>query len=303
MKYINKNKFIQFELWKDCAIGCKFCCNKGQPITNKLLSLQLIYNKLNSKEILDYNEIGFIGGEIFNIELKDMAVKDKFYMLFNKLSTLNFDKIYIATSLIFDINVYLIPFLEYLKDIHLLDKVIICTSFDVKYRFHTQEKKELWKNNMLNLKIKYPFLSLHTEIILTEWFLNAVLNDDFNIINFENVFKTRIDYIEPSSGLYYKDKYECEKDCPGFFPKKETFIKFIKKCIRNKSIDFNTFLSMELRSNTLYFIENNEYKVAKNRRNSDGRCELSDKTKKYDIGLIDSDKKMVDIAKIMYSII
>ena len=33
--YKNPNKFIQFELWKDCSIGCKFCCNKGQPKIDK----------------------------------------------------------------------------------------------------------------------------------------------------------------------------------------------------------------------------------------------------------------------------
>lgn len=303
MVYINNKKFIQFELWKDCTIGCKFCCNKGQPKTDKLLSLSYINSILDSKDIYFYDEIGFIGGEIFNSELEDNTIKNKFYAIFDKVSKLNFEKIYIATSLIFDISKYLLPFIEYMKKINILDKVIICTSFDVKYRFHTNEMKELWKKNMLYLKSNFKELRLHTEIILTEWFLNAVLKDEFDIKAFEKVFKTSIDYIEPSSGLYYKDKNECEKACPGFFPKKSTFVKFITKCIKNNLINIDTFLSMELRSNTLYFIENNNYRVATERRLGDGRCELSDKTKNYDIGFIDSDKKMIDIAKIIYSTI
>ena len=60
-------------------------------------------------------------------------------------------------------------------------------------------------------------------------------------------------------------------------------------------LDFNKLFSMNLRSEELYFIENGIRRVAKDRRLGDGRCELSDKTKKYDIGFIDSDEKMRDV--------
>lgn len=296
--YKNTNKFVQFELWKSCTIGCKFCCNKGQKDVDKQESIRYVMSKLDEKDILNYNEIGFIGGEFFNGELD--SVKQDFYSLFEKVSKMHFSKIYITAALIYDLKKDLLKFLDYLKELRISDKVILCTSFDVKYRFHTQEKKELWKNNILYLKEFYPELRLHTEIILTEWFLNAVLNNDFVINNFKNVFNTSVDYIEPSSGLFFKDKFECEKSCPGFFPKKSSFIKFLKKCYEENSIDFNTFLSMELRSNTLYYLENENKKVAMNRRDSDGRCEISDKTKKYDIGFIDSNKKMYQVAQEFY---
>ena len=73
-KFKNKNRFIQFELWKDCSLGCKFCFNKKQKDVNKIESLQFVLNKLDDSEMLDYNEIGFIGGEFFNNELKDNDV-------------------------------------------------------------------------------------------------------------------------------------------------------------------------------------------------------------------------------------
>lgn len=297
----NENTFVQFELWKDCKIGCKFCCNKGQPKIDKLQSLQFITAKLKELQIIKHDEIGFIGGEFFNGEL-DPLIKPVFYNLFYDVSKLNFSKIYITAALIYDINVDLIPFLDYLRKIQLLDKIVLCTSFDVKYRFKTQEHKELWKRNMLFLKDNYPELRLHTEIILTEWFLNAVLNDEFDLKAFKDVFNTSVDYIEPSSGLYYVDKYACEKDLPGFFPKKETFLKFLKKSIRKDLINRDSFLSMELRSNTLFFIENGKVRIAEDRRSGDGRCELSDKTKKYDIGFIDSNNKMYDVAQTFFKL-
>jgi hypothetical protein len=56
---------------------------------------------------------------------------------------------------------------------------------------------------------------------------------------------------------------------------------------------------MELRSEELYFIENGKHRVAKNRRLCDGRCELSDKTKKYDIGFIDSERSMREVVELV----
>lgn len=295
--YENKNKFVQFELWKDCKIGCKFCCNKGQLKINKVESLKYVLDKLKEKDIEQYNEIGFIGGEFFNGELESQEIEDLFYLVFSELTTLNFEKIYIATSLIYNLDEYLIPFLKFLQGKNILQKVIICTSYDVKYRFKTQSEVELWKRNMLFLYEHFSELRLHTEIILTEWFLKAVLNDNFKINDFKQAFHTAVDYIEPSSGLFYKDKIECEKDIPGFFPRKETFIAFLMKCSKDKSINLHTFLSMELRSNILYFIENGKRCIAKDRRKGDGRCELINKNKRYEIGFINSDTKMIDIVK------
>ena len=101
-KYKADTTFIQYELWKCCSIGCKFCCNKGQKDINKIDSLNFVLSKLEDPEILNYDEIGFIGGEFFNNELKDNLVCDLFYKVFEKVASLHFNKIYITTSLIFN---------------------------------------------------------------------------------------------------------------------------------------------------------------------------------------------------------
>lgn len=295
----NKNKFLQYELWKDCCIGCKFCCNKGQPDLNKVESLQFVINKLDDEEVYDYNEIGFIGGEFFNREIEDEQVKSLFYKMFEKLTKFDhIEKIYITTALIYDCNKLLFPFLTYLREIGILNKCLLCTSYDIAYRFYTEERKSLWKANVLKLHELYPELRLHTEIIVTQHFINAVLNDEFSITEFKKEFNTHVDYIEPGSGLFYIDKNECEKDIPGFFPTKESFVKFLAKTIlQNKEIDPYTFCSMELRSSKLYYIDGGRRMVVDGRRSTNGVAEPLDKTKKYEIGLIDSDKTMRAICK------
>lgn len=297
-KFKNKNRFIQFELWKDCSLGCKFCFNKKQKDVNKIESLQFVLNKLDDSEMLDYNEIGFIGGEFFNNELKDNDVKQLFYNIFKKLSTMHFEKIYITGALMYDIQLYLIPFLNYLKELKVLEKVLLCTSYDLKYRFYTKEREDLWKNNMLTLHKLYPELKLHTETVITQYFIDAVLNDEFSITEFCNAYNTRLDYIEPTSGLYYKDKQECMKDIPDFFPTKDSFIDFMMKTgVESNEIDLKTFLSMEIRSNKLYYLDEGIRCVSANRRENDGMIVPKDSSIKYEIGFADSDDNMPELVR------
>jgi hypothetical protein len=302
-KLINKNRFLQYELWKDCHIGCKFCCNRGQKDLNKIESLNFILNKMDDEEVHNYNEMGFIGGEFFNGEIDDNEVKKLFYKIFEKCKDLidkgMIEKIYITTALIYDMDKSLIPFLEYIKELGILDRLLVCTSYDIAYRFHTEERENLWKNNMLKLHNLYPEMQLHTEIIMTQFFIDAVLNDKFSITDFQNTYHTRCDYIEPASGLYFKDKKECAEELPGFFPTKDSYIQFLKKMIQTKEIEFETFLSMELRSSKLYYIDGGKRLIQEDRRSTDGSAKPVDKNIKYEIGLLDSDKSMRELALII----
>lgn len=296
----NENRFIQYELWKACRNGCTFCFNRGQPDVDKVERLKYVIEKLNDLEVDNYNEIGFIGGEFFDNELENNEVRKLFYKLFDiccdKVKQGKLDKIYITTGLIFDIKPYLIPFLDYLRYIGISDRCLLCTSYDLEGRFHTKEKEDLWKSNMDYLNIVYSEIKLHTEIILTQKFINAVLDDSFSITQFKEKYHTGIDYIEPSSGFYFNDKKDAEKYLKDFFPTKSSFIKFLKKTSSKNEIDLSTFLSMELRSNKIYNIDY-EPTVIDNRRDINIRIVPKDKTKKYEFGFIDSEDKMVDIAR------
>ena len=99
------DKCIQFELWKDCKQGCKFCCNKGARPTNKAHSFKYIQKVLNSLQPNEYDSIGLIGGELFNGEM-DLYMH-QFYNVMSRIKDLNPKNIYIATSLIYNMRDYL----------------------------------------------------------------------------------------------------------------------------------------------------------------------------------------------------
>ena len=286
------DKFIQFELWKECKQGCKFCCNKGARPINKLHSLKYILNILNGLRPNEYDSIGLIGGELFNGEM-DLYM-NQFCNVMNRIKELNPKNIYIATSLLYDMRDYLIPLLKAFDEVYnIADKIVICTSWDAKYRFHNQEQCALWAKNMMALHKIMPKVRTHTEIILTQHFIDLVNSGNWNMDVFRKVFYTDVDFIEPSSGLYYTDKHECQKDIPGFFPTKASFIQFIKN-IRDK-YDINRLCSTDLRADELHYFNGVEHKVAKDRRTNGCKEHSSDLTKKYDIGFIDSEESMRDV--------
>ena len=300
------NKFIQFELWKDCRNNCKFCFLRGQKDHDKEESLDFIKDKLNSSYMDNYNEIGFIGGEIFDNQISDKVIRTKFYDLFHicreKIRLNKLDKIYVATALVYDVNEYLIPFIELLIEIDIIDKVLLCTSYDSKYRFRTKKMKDLWESNMKLLHKKYPQLKLHTEIIITQYFIDDVLSGAFSIEEFSNKFNTSIDYIEPTSGLYYLDKKECCKDMPDFFPSLNSFISFMEKtAILSNQIDLSKFLSMDIRSNTAYCTIDDNRVLIEDRTNSISEFIDHEKNQaKYEIGFIDSDYDMRTVVEQLY---
>lgn len=293
------SRFIQYSLWNDCSVGCKFCYNKGQKDIDKIKSLNFVLDKLNDEEVMLYDEVGFIGGEFFNRELENEAVLALFIKLFLKVKELkHINKIYITTSLIYDISKYLKPFIVYLGELGILNKVLLCTSYDTKYRFYTKQREDLWKSNMLELYNSFPNLKTHVETIVTQHFIDSVLNDTFSIKSFCDTYHTRMDFIAPESGFYYNDKFDCQRDIPGFYPTKDSFIKFLYKVgLKTKEIDLKTFLSMEIHSDKVYYLDNGEHYCKDDRRSGYGEVVPVDKTKKYEMGFIDSDLNMRDVVE------
>lgn len=299
-RYLAPRKFIQYQLWQDCNNGCLFCSEKCPTQVDKIWSLNYILEKLDDEEVKDFEEVGIIGGEIFDYQLDDPEVNELFYKLLRKICCMPFKKIYIATNLIYDVHKHLVPCLEFLKKMKVEDKVLICTSYDTNWRFKGYKcglpKKHLFRDNMNWLHEHYPEFNTHIEIILTGDFIDKVLSGDFDIAYFSNYYKSRIDYIEPASGMYYADKQELQKVCPNFFPTKKQFMDFLKQeCVIKKNVDITCLISYQIRASRIYHLDSGQYVCYEDRRQPGFRVKCLDETRKYELGFIDSEDSMEDI--------
>lgn len=298
---MENDDFLQYEIWKDCKNGCKFCTNFKQKDIDKISSLKYILTDLDLRKNDKIADIGFIGGEFFDDQLNNQEVRMLFYQLFDwceqKLKNNTLKRVFITSCLIFDIQNSLIPFLDYLRDKNILDKVMLCTSYDIKYRFYTEKRKKLWEDNMLFLHESYPELKIHTQTIMTQFFIDAVLNNEFDIKAFCEKYHTFIDYNEPQSGFFY-DKQGMYKAIPDFFPTKESFSKFLlKTVIQDRVINPSTFLIRDLHCSELDYIYDGERKKLFNRRNKENYYLTPGQKNSNELGFIDSDIKMADLAQ------
>ena len=76
------NRFLQFELWKACNHGCKFCYNLCQKdFANVKTNIKIINDKIKDFDYIKYNQLGIIGGEFFDKQLEQFNVKSEFYDL------------------------------------------------------------------------------------------------------------------------------------------------------------------------------------------------------------------------------
>lgn len=289
------NNVLQYTPWIDCNTGCRFCFNRNQPDVDKVKSLKYLISLLKLPEAQTVDGYGLIGGEFFQNQLQDPEVFTLFYELVDRIIglLLKRDKhnFWITTSLLFKMDKYLLPFLDHIKEQGVLDRILLCTSWDSKYRFKNENARRLWEANVDRLHELYPELRIHVEIILTEHLMQMYLNGEFEVHAFADRYKVRVDFLEPNTG--FQDKEPFMRDMPDFLGKRATFMRFVREVVSTWSAqEKDDFLNQKLRSNILYHIENGKHYHVVNRHN----IPILKQTCKHDIkqGYSDSDRNMTD---------
>ena len=254
------NKFIQFQLWRDCNSGCRFCYNNQTNQVDKLAMIEFTIDRLKHDDIgACYRRLGLIGGEFFDKQLNDSHVRKKFYelidLIINLIKSKRIDQLCVTTSLIYKDTTELKYFIDKFVKNDVVSNLLICTSFDTVYRFHNDAGKRVWHDNMISLAQNSNNIKTHVEIILTEHFLNEVINDKFNIKLFEQQYNTRVDFIDCQYFESNQTKQSIEQNLPLFVPKRKTFLKFVTKLAKSEQYNINDLLNPNLHSNTIY-IEN-----------------------------------------------
>lgn len=262
----NDDQFIQYTLWYNCSNRCDFCHFNG--ITTNVDKKQTIKFAKNFISKIRNCSIGLIGGELFDRNMDD--VEFEFFQLVKTciegIKANKLVNIYLSTSLLFDVDLHLINILEEFRKTNTIGNVVLCTSYDTIGRFHTDISRQLWSRNVKRVKQLFPTIRIHTEIILTEDFMQKVLANEFNILDFKIENNTSIDFMSPH--MIDWNNRNCNKSSiENFFPKRTTFIKFVKKTIIvDKIIPKERFLNWQLRASTIYYPYNGKIVKYTNRR-------------------------------------
>lgn len=256
-------KVLQFELWQECNNRCKFCY-LGQNIlhTDTQQKIKALKDTINKIDCIDpsYEVVAFIGGEFFQGQLADPVVHELFFTLMHKtanlLNTGRLKEVWISVTLTIGQQKDLYKTIELFED---KSKLWLLTSWDSKWRFHSQKMSNTWEYHMKHLHELWPSLKLNTTIILTGDFIDKYLLNEFNLNSFSEEFNTAFFFKQPASGQIItasnnqEIKRKVNELMPNFFPTREQFLSFLlkfKQC--EHSVNWSKLFNIEYRADDVY---------------------------------------------------
>lgn len=229
------NKQLQIELWPECRCNrCDFC--------NLVLSSELRGDGLQSnpniilspekKNVFIERAIYFLdtvdwslydtllirGGEVFNHF--DKSILPLYGCFIQKISSLikegEIKKLFLITSLKYPFEYSLLHAtldMLLMSGIDVSEKVLVGTSWDVRYRF-TEKSLSYWKENIKILDEKS--IPIHITSILTQSFIEGFLKESQDIID---VMDRDFDFIAAQGKpelLHLEKFFPNRKDCMDF---------------------------------------------------------------------------------------
>ena len=218
----------EFILWNNCPNNCEFCWlkkEKQQTYNEQLESIDLVYDIV--KDLKDTHTL-FVGGEIF--AETDKLIKEKLLNLydltFKRMLDGYLDLCYFNTNILYKLDNLLLPVLDKMKRLNLLNKVHFTTSGDYYGIFANDNTAKLFYNNLHTLHKLYPEMLIYVNIILTDTFCNDILEDRFNIADYEaehGVYVNTIPFIKfgntleaPTRNKFMQTILHLNEQMPGY---------------------------------------------------------------------------------------
>ncbi len=311
--YLNnyKRKTFQWELWSFCNQKCVFCYlgadNKDTRAERQMKSLIDFEKSIDNLDYTLYNNISIIGGEFFQGEFHTPEIKEKFLSIMKKIGQLYEDKkigsCWLTCTLTRKEQDGLYDLLDYFKKnkIFVPNKkytasgLWLCTSYDTKGRFHTQEQKDNWNYHMLNIHKHYKFVKFNTTMILTGNLIDEYLKGNLHFDKFSKKYNTTLFFKQPGLGTKYdpfiqeyrrknncsyqeahlEAKKDANKNCYkwNFFPLRQQFLEFLERVYLKEPEYYDRICNIRYRADELHRNYNDNDSDITNRRSKNSLIE------------------------------
>lgn len=208
---VNLNNFgrrsFQWEVWAMCNNYCTYCYlgseNRHTDKERQMKSLVDLHKAIDNLDFRIYNNVSLIGGDFFQGQIDDPDVHDSFMALIEKLAIAYRDgklgSIWITCTMTLGPQKHLYEMLDLFEKYECFPRekwnssgLWLCTSWDIKGRFHTPDRLENWDHHMLNIQKEYPWVKFNTTIILMEPFCQAVIDGQWSPREFAKKYKTTL---------------------------------------------------------------------------------------------------------------
>ena len=253
----NMFNMVQYSVWPTCCNNCQFCLRLNRDIWN---SQQMINRIKAIRENINYvdwkdkfsNGISLLGGELFYIT--DKEIQKEFLLLVDdiiekilKKSSNPLCRLSVVTNGLYE-PTFLFRVFDRVNETVGIQKADINFSYDLKYRFASEDKRQLCLQNINKVHNRYNY-KVGVQTITTQYFIDEVLSGRFNIDKFEKE-------VIPGNELHLLYPHPINPllpPLPDFNFTRDSLVKFVKFLKNNHPTQWYNFYYSTLNSGTFKF--------------------------------------------------
>lgn len=235
---------VQYGVWSNCCNDCDFCLRLWRtPLSKAEMLHQLDMIKQNIDYIDWKNKfsygISLLGGEMYHIT--DPELQESFLELIDiiiekilKVSPNPDVKYSTVTNGLYD-PTFLFKVIDKIVNAVGKKAIDVNFSYDLKYRFHTKERRKLCLENINKFHERYNY-NIGVQMILTQYLIDMVKNGEFSITEF-------LDKEIPGNTLtfLYPHPINTGLDLPDFNFKRSDFLNFMLYLSQNYPLIYKNF--------------------------------------------------------------
>lgn len=185
-------KMVQYSVWSNCCNNCDFCLRKERIPYTKQKQLSMIhFIQENIKSVDWINEfssgVSLLGGELYYItdeELQNsfLSLIDiiiKYILIPNKDKTCMYSSV---TNGMYEPS-FLYKVIDKIVEAVGINHIDINFSYDLKYRYHTEEARQQVLKNINEFTKRYDYKT-GVQMILTQYVIDKIKSNEFDIPKF-----------------------------------------------------------------------------------------------------------------------
>lgn len=243
---LNRSNMVQYGIWSNCSNKCDFCLIEKHYYRDSTTMISYLQEVIDNVKIQDWankfsDGISLLGGELYFIT--DKAVQDKFMELIDviieyvlKVSKNPNCKYSTVTNGIYEPS-FLYRVIDRIIEKAGIQYVDVNFSYDLKYRFHSEEARNQCLQNIIDFHKRYNY-RIGVQMILTQYLIDMINIGEFSIDKWQNE-------IAPGSILEFLYPHKIHTGCvlPDFNFKRYDFIKFMRNLHKTNPENFYNFVS------------------------------------------------------------
>lgn len=234
---------VQYACWPNCCNACDFCLRKERIPYTKEKQLWMLDKIKRNLDYVDWKNkfdfgISLLGGELYFIT--DKELQDSFLELIDliiekvlKVSDNPYCRYSTVTNGLYNPE-FLYKVIDKISNSVGIQYVDLNFSYDLKYRFHSEEKRLLVLKNINEFHKKYNYC-VGVQMILTQYVIDEWKNGRFDVNKFinEEIPGNQLCFLYPhpiQTGIHLDD----------FNFKRKDFLEFMKYL---KATNYNVYVS------------------------------------------------------------